>query len=201
MKQKIINFLFNNKEYVIHVTARPFQRGYYARFKNGEFCVSTNSFMSDKEIVRLTIKFAPKLLVEEIESYSIENNWCYLFGEKIEIDLPNEIELLKFLKQQLLIYLNTRVREYEAKMDISKPYKIGVRNTKTRYGSNSLKTHAISFQLGLVHFSKEIIDSVIVHELAHDKFRNHQKGFYNEVYKYCPNYWDLKKKLRRRIFK
>lgn len=201
MKKKIINFLYNNKEYTINVTCRPFQRGYYARFRNGEFYVSTNSFMSESEIIRLTTKFAPRLLVEEITSYSIEQKWCYLFGEKMQINFFNEDELNKYLKFEFTNYLNTRVRELEQIMGIKKPYKIHVRNTKTRYGSNSSKTHSLSFQIGLVHFSKDIIDSVIIHELAHDKYHNHQEEFYNEVYKYCPNYWDLKKKLRRRIFK
>lgn len=201
MKKKILYFLYNEKEYKINVTQRPFQRGYYARFRDGEFYVSTNSFMSEKEIVSLTNKFAPRLLVDEIKAFSLDEHWCFLFGEKVTINTENNAELEKALKKELLFYLNIRVREFENLMNISKPYKIGVRKTKTRYGSNSLKTHSLSFQLGLVHFSKEIIDSVIVHELAHDKHHNHQKGFYNEVYKYCPNYWDLKKKLRKRIFK
>ena len=201
MKQKILYFLYNDKEYVIHVTARPFQRGYYARFRNGEFFVSTNSFMSEKEIIKLTAKFAPRLLVDEVKSFSLEEKWCYLFGEKITINFNDVNELNKCLKLELLGYLDNRVREYEKIMSITNPYKINVRNTKTRYGSNSWKTHSLSFQLDLVHFSKEIIDSVIVHELAHDKHHNHQKDFYNEVYKYCPDYWDLKKKLRKRNFK
>lgn len=201
MKRKIIYFQLNEKEYAINVTAKPFQRGYYVRFRNGEFYVSTNSFMSDKEIVRLTTKFAPKLLIDEIQSFSLNEHWCYLFGEKVTISFDNEKEKDKFLKESLLNYLNLRVREYEKIMCISIPYSIHVRNTKTRYGSNSLKTHSLSFQLGLVHFSKEIIDSVIVHELAHDRHHNHQKGFYEEVYKYCPDYWTLKRKLQRRMFK
>ena len=201
MKQKILYFLYNDKEYVIHGTARPFQRGYYARFRNGEFFVSTNSFMSEKEIIKLTAKFAPRLLVDEVKSFSLEKKWCYLFGEKITINFNDVNELNYYLKLELLGYLDNRVREYEKIMNIANPYKINVRNTKTRYGSNSWKTHSLSFQLDLVHFSREIIDSVIVHELAHDKHHNHQKEFYNEVYKYCPNYWDLKKKLRKRNFK
>ena len=137
--------------------------------------------MSESEIIRLTTKFAPRLLVEEITSYSIEQKWCYLFGEKMQINFFNEDELNKYLKFEFTNYLNTRVRELEQIMGIKKPYKIHVRNTKTRYGSNSSKTHSLSFQIGLVHFSKDIIDSVIIHELAHDKYHNHQEEFYNEV--------------------
>ena len=35
---------------------------------------------------------------------------------------------------------------------------------------------------------KEVIDSVVVHELCHLKFMNHSKSFYNEVLSVFPEY-------------
>ena len=72
---------------------------------------------------------------------------------------------------------------------------------KTRLGSNSRKTNKLAFSLSLVHYSKDIIDSVIVHELAHYYEFNHSFKFYNIVYKYCPNYKILRKKLIKGIYK
>ena len=85
-------------------------------------------------------------------------------------------------------------------MGITHTYKIRVRKMKSRYGSNSRKTMSLAFNLSLVHYSPEIIDSVIIHELVHDKVFNHSEKFYNEVYKYCPNYKALKRKLNKGIY-
>ncbi len=84
-------------------------------------------------------------------------------------------------------------------MGIKEPYKIGIRKTTTRFGSNSLRTHSLSFQQALIHYSEEIISTVVVHELAHDFYRNHQQKFYNCVNLYCPDYINLQKKLKKGI--
>ena len=86
-------------------------------------------------------------------------------------------------------------------MGISEPYKVAVRNTVRQYGSNSKRTHALSFQIDLIHYSPEIIETVVIHELAHEFERNHSKNFYNIVYKYCPMYKDLQRKLKKGIHK
>ena len=46
----------------------------------------------------------------------------------------------------------------------------------------------------------EIIDSVIIHELAHHFVYDHSDNFYKVVYKYCPNYDILRKKLIKAEF-
>ena len=89
---------------------------------------------------------------------------------------------------------------YENKMNLPS-YRISVRNMTTRYGSNSLRSKHITFALVLVHYSTEIIDSVIVHELAHIKEFNHSQKFYDVVYKYYPNYDECHAKLRKGIYK
>ena len=53
----------------------------------------------------------------------------------------------------------------------------------------------LTFSFVLIHYSKEVIDSVVIHELAHDLFFDHSSNFYNVVYNYCPNYDILRKQL------
>ena len=86
-------------------------------------------------------------------------------------------------------------------MGIKIPYNIKIRKMKTRYASNSLKTHSITFQMNLIHYSKEIIDSIVVHELAHEFYRNHQKRFYQCVEKYFSNYKEVNLKLKKGLYK
>ena len=64
-----------------------------------------------------------------------------------------------------------------------------------------LTSNRITFSLELIHFSPEIIDSVIIHELAHDFYRDHSIRFYNVVYQYCPNYDSLRNKMVKGEFK
>ena len=42
----------------------------------------------------------------------------------------------------------------------------------------------------------EIIDYVIVHELSHIKYLNHQKEFYDYLKVFLPNYKYLEKRLK-----
>lgn len=205
---KDVNFTYklDGKEIPVYVTVKSFQRGTYFRYKNDSFYISCNYLTTKSMIISGLDKFAKKLVKSDekrnIKAYSIDEKWVYLFGEKLfNLPLIDEKTLQKYLKKELLTYLMDKVRYFEALMRIDKPYSIHVKNMKTRFGSNSYQTHSLSFQLDLVHFSKEIIDSVIVHELAHEFYRNHQKKFYEFVYKFCPNYWELKKKLIRREFK
>ena len=43
---------------------------------------------------------------------------------------------------------------------------------------------------------EEVRESVVVHELCHLKEMNHSSRFYEEVYRYCPDYDRLKKWLK-----
>ena len=137
--------------------------------------------------------------------YHGEKNWgedyCFLFGEKIEGDFSRKEKVLAFLNNHALPYIKERVAHYEGMMGISKPYNVRVRDMETRYGSNSAKTHALSFALSLICYSPDIIDSVVVHELAHYFEPNHSKRFYAVVYRYDPDYQVSRRKLIKEIHK
>ena len=205
MNNKTFIYKFDDVDYVVNVEVHAFQKATYFRFHNNEFFVSTSKLVSQKTIMDGLDKYARRLIKanqKRIEkAYSFPERWMYLFGNKITMpDEINENNINTFLKSQLLSYLNDTVPYYEKEMGIKKPYKIRVRDMKSRYGSNSLKTHSVCFQLDLAHFSSGIIDSVIVHELAHEFYRDHSKEFYRLIVKYCPNYYELKKKLRKKIY-
>lgn len=55
----------------------------------------------------------------------------------------------------------------------------------------------LMLNLKLLNASKEILDYVIIHELAHIKVKNHSSRFWDEVEKFCPNYKELRKKLKQ----
>ena len=206
MKMSEFVYKYNNKEYVVHVK-RSFQRNTYFRYKEDGFYVSA-PYGSLKLAIKLGLdKYAGRLInqYENMHSnFSFENDFVYLLGERVSLkslNIQNLQDLQCFLQKKALISISELVRKNEKIMGISEPYKVVVRNTVRQFGSNSLRTHKLSFQIDLIHYSEEIIETVVIHELAHEFQRNHSKKFYNIVYKYCPRYKELQTKLKKGIHK
>ncbi len=140
------------------------------------------------------------------------NEYCYIFGEKqyfnacfVKINghyiLFNKETFYEDIKPIFKDYIETRLRYFENVMGIKTHYLLSIKKVKSIYGSNSKSSHKITINSFLIHFSKDIIDSIIIHELAHDFQRNHSSMFYEIVYKYCPNYDYLQHKLKKIYFR
>ena len=206
MKTTEFLYKYKDKDIPVHVRYSR-QRNIYYRYRKDGFHVSAPYLTAQKTIVKGLDKFAEKLIVqfEKMNSnYSFEYDFVYLLGEQVSLkslNIENMQELREFLKKNAEISVKELVRKNEEIMGISEPYKIKIKPTERQFGSNSKRTHTLSFQVDLVHYSKEIIESVVIHELAHDFERNHGKNFYNIIYQYCPKYKELQKKLKKGIHK
>lgn len=153
-----------------------------------------------KEKIKL---FFPKLIKKTQHVPEIEGDSLYIFGVHGEVagfSSFSEEAKKKYLKGLLLPYLKESVAAYSSKMGIEEPYTVKVRVMTSRYGVNSKTTHSLTFASSLVHYDKSIIDSVVVHELAHYYYFDHSPSFYAVVYKYCPDYKVKHAKLRKHIY-
>ncbi len=74
--------------------------------------------------------------------------------------------------------------------------KFSLSNARGRWGSCSEDGH-IRLNWRLIHFSQEVIDYVIAHELAHTYTMDHSKSFWDEVAEILPSYEEGKAVLRR----
>lgn len=73
--------------------------------------------------------------------------------------------------------------------------KLSFRKQNTRWGScNHEKNISINYKL--IFFTGEIIDYILIHELAHTKHLNHGKHFWDLVAKFVPDYKAHIKSLR-----
>ena len=90
------------------------------------------------------------------------------------------------LKELARVAIPPRVAHYAALMGV-RPGAIAIRCQKTRWGSCSSR-RTLSFNCLLMLTPPEVMDSVIVHELAHLKEMNHSPRFYAVVRKYYPEY-------------
>ena len=77
------------------------------------------------------------------------------------------------------------------------PY-IQIKNYKGRWGSCFYKENKVTFNSSLIHLDKELIDYVIVHELAHFIEANHSSKFYKEIEKRMPDYKIRQKRLKEK---
>lgn len=162
--------------------------------------MSVPLFVSYSEAYQSGLEMFPRLLKKARKPAPVDGDEVWLFGEKKTVDgfgLASEEEREATYKRLLLPYAKAKTEEYRLFMGIKTDYKVIVRTMKSRFGVNSAKTKRISYATSLVHYAPATIDSVIVHELAHDKERNHGEKFYAIVYRYCPDY----KKYRRKMIK
>lgn len=211
MKQ-LTTYVYKGEEFNVEVTRKRMKNIRY-RLVDNTFIISAPYLASNGSIKRGLDKFAGKLIAGRKPSRQ-GDDFIYIFGYKYpfninggEVHFSNE-QILKYsslddfekrMKKLFLPIVESRVRYYENLMRL-KPHKVRVRKMNSRYGSNSKHTYTVTFALKLYSYSIDILDAIVVHELSHSVVFNHSKAFYDVVYKYCPNYDALHRKLRKGEF-
>ena len=72
---------------------------------------------------------------------------------------------------------------------------------KSRLGSCNISRRKINLNSILARFDKKYLRAVLIHELVHLNVANHQKSFYSLLYKYVPDYRDLRKNINDSVKK
>lgn len=102
---------------------------------------------------------------------------------------------LRALADRAVKVIPERVKLYAAKMGITYG-RITIRAQRTRWGSCSAKGN-LNFNCLLMLTPMEVIDSIVVHELAHRKEMNHSARFYEVVREAYPDYKTCEAWLKR----
>ena len=190
----------------------------YIRFKDGHFSVNAPLLTSRKEIEKILLQSSNQLqklkkrkpvikldlsLGSTIKlintNYAIEYGIKEMaVGEVIYLkqnDLKASFE--RIAKQMLLNYVKLATISYYDKMYLDKNYpSILIKSVKSKLGHYHLAKHQIMINLSMVYNNSDLIDYVIVHELAHIQEFNHQPRFYSLIAKILPNYKQLEKLLK-----
>lgn len=205
-------YVLDGQEYEVLITHKRI-RNIHFRYENGVFKVSCPRITRMSQIQSGLDKYARKLRDRNPKNQAFGEDYVYLFGHKIPVTYPGSIslkdetkinfkdkdDLLKKMRKVFLKYMQDHTEYFANRMNCPH-YLVKVRQMKSRYGSNNRSAKTITYSLVLIHYSPEIIDSVVIHELAHCHVYNHSDSFYRVVYKYCPEYDVFRKKLIRAEF-
>ena len=109
-------------------------------------------------------------------------------------EAPLSMEEIRALADRALREIPPRVREFAARMGVSYG-RITIRNQRGRWGSCS-SVGNLNFNCLLMLAPAEVLDYVIVHELAHRKEMNHSSAFWAQVETVLPDYREREKWLK-----
>ncbi len=213
MGVNIMKYKYLDEEYNIRVI-RKNNKNTYIRFKDNEIVVTTNYFVTNKQIMKL-INDNTSFLNKVISKSNIkkDDDDFYLFGNIYNIIYINKIEqveitnnkiyandiksLDKFLSKYIYdIYLD-RLNFWASVFEEKLPkYNLKIRKMKSRWGVCNIKNKNITLNLELSKYNIKYLDYVIIHELSHFMYPNHSHDFWLLVSKYCSNYKEIRKEMK-----
>ena len=190
------------------------QKNTYIRVKEDlNIYVTTNYFTTKDDILKLIENnktSISRMITRQEKKQQKEKEFTYL-GKKYNLVLINSKEItlgletilynnLENLHKWLVKQANSIFLEELNKMynifPINIPYpSLTIRKMKTRWGVCNTKTKRVTLNLELIKKDLKYLDYVIVHELAHLVYPNHQHEFWSLVGQVIPNYKALRKEL------
>lgn len=121
-------------------------------------------------------------IVEHLRKLEQKNRQC---NDALPVKKLSNDELKK-LADKACSYIPGRVAHFAPLVGVTYG-RITIRNQRTRWGSCSSKGN-LNFNWRLIFAPEEVVDYIVVHELAHRKEMNHSRAFYNVVASVLPDY-------------
>lgn len=149
-------------------------------------------YLGDTLILRIsTIQRSGIFLSQNPENQRSELTVC-LPPDASEQQLKDRVQ--SWLQQEAKRIFNLRLPVYAEKLNVQYQ-SMSLSSAATRWGSCT-SDGKIRLNWRLIHFTPQIIDYVIAHELAHLIEMNHSADFWTTVESVFPEYQEAKQKLR-----
>lgn len=179
----------NSEIYKVILRKKDSNKHVYLRVKDKDLLeISSNRYFSKLDAVELINRQKEYF----IKKQKYENSYLY-FGERFEKnELKIDLDIL--YKNEAKKIIPILVEKFSKQMNLF-PTSIKYRKNKRTWGSCNYK-NGLNFNILLVQFPLEVIEYIVIHELAHIKHKNHSKAFWSLVSKYCSDYIRREKVLK-----
>ncbi len=134
-------------------------------------------------------KGPPRREDESCLPYFIEDKLCIPGGCGSMND-----RIKQFYKKEAQRIIGERVRHFSSIMKLY-PKKVCIKDNRSNWGTCTPKK-TLNFTYRIIMAPPEIVDYIVVHELAHLINMNHSPGFWDTVHRYIPEFKEKRKWLR-----
>ena len=172
----------NYRELSLAIEYKTIKHTYLRVKPDGLIHITANKKIPQKQILALVDKHYPQLITHQQKPKPSLGTTKFTAVDKL-----NAYQIVSELLQERFSYFSALGYQLPA---------LTIRQMKSRWGSYSRKTHRIALNLELIRYSREVIDSVVVHELCHLVHFNHSAKFYALMSQIVPNWREYHSQLR-----
>ena len=135
-----------------------------------------------------------KIIESDLERIRLTDTSIYIYSKEID-NTQIDKKLLEWKVEKLKAILDEYLNKYTKLLNRNIDY-YQIKKLSSAWGIYHKKENYISFNSDLIEKDIECIEYVVLHELCHIFYMNHQKDFWALVEKYMPDYKVRRKKLK-----
>ena len=148
-----------------------------------------------ENIIKILGKEREKKIIEsDLERLRLTDTSIYIYSKNIDT-LEIEKKLFEWEFEELKSILEKNLEKYTKLLNTNINY-YRIKKLSSAWGIYHKKENYISFNFDLIEKDIECIEYVVLHELCHIFYMNHQKNFWTLLEKYMPDYKIRRKKLK-----
>lgn len=207
---------FKINDYIIdYEIIRKDNKNLYFRIdENCKLIITAPRFISDEEVKNLISKNSLailKMYENALERKERDSLFWYL-GKNYEVIFDNRVtdisiidniitchseeELNKFYNEECIRIFNEEIEICKKCFNNLPEFSLKIRKMRTRWGVCNTKNKILTLNSELLKKDIELIDYVIIHEMAHFYEGNHGKHFWQIVGMVIPDYKERRKRLK-----
>lgn len=154
----------------------------------------TENNLKENTIKILEKDIEKKVIESDLERIRLTDTSIYIYSKNIT-NLEIEKKLFEWKIEKLKSILDEYLDKYTKLLNKNINY-YQIKKLSSAWGIYHKKENYISFNFDLIEKNIECIEYVVLHELCHIFYMNHQKDFWTLVEKYMPDYKVRRKKLK-----